>query len=134
MYLFDMVLLPIGCVLSGLIAAAPVLLRMLPWFLRFVEGLLPFRAPVGIATLLTGVVCLLFPYQDIPLLGSLFPAAVAIGVGLMLSLEYFAGNKKLPKSALTWIGNVLMYLKNPLGLSSIFLGLAHLSLSRIPFV
>ena len=131
----DLVILPLGCVVCGVLAASPVILRVLPFLSGLVEALARRRAPVGLATALAGVVALIFPAHGPSMLGSFVPALLAIGVGLGLSVDVLAGTNlaRRFRKPLVVLGNALIYVRVPLGLIAVAAGLFHAVSPASPF-
>lgn len=136
MLVTDMVILPLGCLLCGLLSASGLLLRSLPALRRLVESLLPRKATVGLVTTLAGLISLFFPYYGPTFIGSLFPATAAVVVGVTLSLELLLDLPLLHerRRALARIGNALLYLRNPLGVLCMTSGVLHLCFPAVPFL
>ena len=126
MTVMDLVVLPLGCIASGLLASAGVVLRRFPGAGAVINALLPLKIWIGAATLAASALSLLLPASGPPILGSFFPAAAGLCVGALLCLELIAGSRSIRrKEQLAWIGNTLLYLKNSLGLASILFGFLH---------
>lgn len=134
MAFFDIVLLPLGSLICGIMAAANIVLGLFPLLRKFVYGILSYRIVIGLVTVFSGIMALLFPYRDIIFFGSFFPAVTGIMAGLMLSLEYFSDKNYFNKNTMVWIGNVLLYLKYPLGIAAIIFGIMHLFKSSTLFL
>jgi hypothetical protein len=124
----DLVVLPLGCIACGLLAAAAFVSRHVPGAGALVNAMLPYRRIIGVATAVSGVLALLVPASGPPVFGSLFPAASGILVGGMFSVELLAGGhwSRRGRELVALIGNALLYVKGPLGLCSIFFGFSHL--------
>jgi hypothetical protein len=127
----DLVVLPLGCIAGGLLASAGVVLRRFPAAGVVINALLPLKIWIGAAALAASTLSLLLPASGPPILGSFFPAAAGLCVGALLCLELIAGSRSIRnKERLVWIGNTLLYLKNPLGLASILFGFLHFFFHR----
>jgi hypothetical protein len=135
MVLVDPVLLSVGCILCGMLASWSLLSRRTPALRGVLNALLPFKTAIGAATAACAVLSILFPAAGPPVFGSLFPGAVGFLIGVMFSLEILMDARFLRgrKEALARIGNVLLYLKIPLGLLSIFMGILHMLFSEALF-
>ena len=131
----DLFILPIGCLVCGLLVASPPLLLKLPALRAAPEALERLRVPIGLATALAGLLALVFPVHGPPVLGSLFPAATGIAIGLLLVLDLLLDVPFLKRyrKALAWVGNALLYVKRPLGALAAVAGILHLIAPQAPF-
>lgn len=132
----DLFILPVGCLVCGLLVASPPSLRMLRALRAAMEALDRFRVPIGLATSLAGLLALLFPVHGPPILGSLFPAAIGITVGLLLVLDLLldVAFVKRYRRPLAWVGNALIYVKRPLGALAAVAGILHLLAPQAPLL
>ena len=135
MLVADLVVLPLGCLVCGLVSASSFLLRRFPSLRIIVYALLPFKVPAGFLTIMAAVLSLLFPYYGPPFAGNLVTSAVGVLVGTLLSLDILMENRFLRryKERLAWVGNILIYMKNPVGLISLVAGCIHLLFPATPF-
>ncbi len=135
MVFIDFVLLPAGCILCGIMASSSLVLRFIPGISRIVLEILPFRGYLSAITIFAGLVSLFFPADGMLLLGNLFPAFFGILSGIILSVEYLADIKFLKRNRIfvIWIGNVLQWIKKPVGLLTLFLGVTHLFFRDLMF-
>ncbi len=132
----DLLILPIGCLVCGLLASSSMLLRNTPVLRAAIDRLTPFRVPIGMATALAGLIALLLPAHGPPFIGSLLPAVVGIAIGLSLSLDVLLDVPMLRRRwrALAILGAALTYARRPLGLLAVLSGLLHLLYPGAPLV
>jgi hypothetical protein len=135
MVLTDRIILPAGCILCGILMASSGFLRLFPRLGPAVLGLLPLKAPIGTLTLMAGLLSLFFPADGPALFASLFPSLIGIASGAFLILDLLLEFPLLRryKRQLSWIGNAMLYARNPLGWSSFGLGVLHLCFAKAPF-
>jgi hypothetical protein len=135
MFMVDVVILSLGCMACGLLSASSLILSMLRGLRVLVYALMPLKTSIGAVTALAGLVSLLFPADGPPIFGSLLPGAVGLLLGVLLCLEMLMDTRffRRYKEIFVRFGNALLYLKNPLGLLSIFAGIMHLLFSKTLF-
>jgi len=135
MTIVDVVILSIGCMACGLLSASSLILSRLRGLRILVYALMPLKIPIGAATALAGFVSLLFPADGPPIFGSLLPGAVGLLLGTLFCLEVLMDARffRRHKEDFVRFGNALLYLKNPLGLLSLFAGIMHLLFSKSLF-
>lgn len=129
---FDRLLLPVGAILSGLIAAGSIVSAYVRSLRELIHMIFPYKAIIGAVSLMAGVMAFLFPYQGPPLLGSLFPALFGASAGLLLLLENLTDQKILERKKMIQLGNILIWFKYPLGLLALFSGILHLLIPDTP--
>jgi hypothetical protein len=124
----DLLILPLGCFACGLLSASSLLLRSVPALRVVVYALVPLKIPIGVLTALASALALLFPAHGPLLFGSLFPGLVGLLLGALFSLEAFmdTGPVRRWRGAVARWANAMVYLKHPLGLLALFLGVMHL--------
>jgi hypothetical protein len=129
-------LLSIGCIVCGIIATSPVILKKVTILKNIIYGIIRYRIVIGLATFITALMTLFSPENGYFIVGSLFPAASGLLVGILLCLEYFVNNKIIfvDRLSMVWFGNVLMYCKIPLGLISLFFGFLHIFYADVLFL
>ncbi len=136
MMIADLVVLPVGCILCGIMASAGILLRYFRGLGSLLNALLPYATVIGAVTAVSAALSLIFPFQGPPVFGSLFPSAAGLLLGLLFCLELLTGSRLFSrrKELLIQLGNALLYLKVPLGLASILFGILHLFYSSQVFL
>ncbi len=135
MSILDMVIMPLGCIACGMLAAASLLSRTVPGFHKAAYLLLPFKTFIGLVTILASAASFAVPASGPPVFGSLFPAASGMLAGALLAVELLTDSRigKNRKLLITQIGNALIYLKIPIGLAAMFFGLMHLMFAEALF-
>ena len=87
------------CLIGGVIAVLPLFTEKHPGLAAFDDKLTPYKIIVGLAVLIIGVIRLIVPFHRsgsspfIPVFGDLIPAALAILLGILVSIEFLEGVK-----------------------------------------
>ncbi len=131
----DLIVLPVGCLMCGLLAGSNVILRLAPFLRLPVELLARLRVPTGLTTALAGLVALIFPFHGPAILGSLVPALVGMAVGLCLSVDALVDTPvaRRFRRPLQMAGSALLYIRVPLGLLAIVVAVLHFVAPATPF-
>jgi hypothetical protein len=129
-------LLSIGCIVCGIITTSSIILKKMPVLKGIVYSIIRYKIVIGLATLITAIVTLFFPGNGYIIIGSFFPAASGLLIGILLCLEYFINSKIIiiNRMVMVWFGNVLIFFKIPLGLISLFFGFLHIFYADVLFL
>jgi hypothetical protein len=135
MFIFDLIVMPLGCLFCGILASASLLSRYIPRFHVVKSALLPYKNLLGLITVFSSIVSLILPVSGPSVFGSFFPAVFGILVGGLFTIELLLNSRigKNKKELISRIGNALLFLKWPIGLFAIFFGLMHLIFNASPF-
>lgn len=135
MLVADMIVLPLGCLICGLLASASFTLRYVPGFRPVVYAVLPYKGAIGLLTVAAAVLSIVAPVSGPPVFGSFLPAVFGLLAGGLFTLELIADSRMgIRKKALfAQIGNALVYLKWPIGLLAMVFGFLHLIFSESLF-
>ncbi|MFW6138373.1 MAG: hypothetical protein ACOC7U_04285 [Spirochaetota bacterium] len=126
------------CVVGGFIIVVPLFTEKHPVLKTIDEKLSPYKIIIGLAVLVIGVVAFIAPYHSpgralIPIFGDFFPSVFAILCGMLISVDFLETVKGIPGSFLEKLKSVLGRYQFPVGFASIFFGVVHWFLFKIPF-
>ena len=125
----------IANLLSGLVLASEHLGNKISFF----ELINKFFKNAGVRLVLAflvvvvGLIKLVWPYQGIPVLGDLFPAAAGLGGGFTLLFDFIRNKSDVTSETMTKMDKIFLGNKFIIGIGSILIALLHFFLNGIIF-
>ena len=143
--------LGLACLIGGFLIILPLFMEKNQGLKRFDEKIKPYKIIIGLAILIIGAIKFFAPYHGggkplIPIFGDFLPAALAILVGIFISVDFLeslqgskkkdaasqAGVKKM-ESFWTRTKSVLQRYQYPIGFASMLFGLLHWFIFKVIF-
>jgi hypothetical protein len=128
------------CLVGGVIAVLPLFTEKHPRLAAFDEKLTPYKIIVGLVVLIIGVIRLIVPFHRsggspfIPVFGDLIPAALAILLGILVSIEFLEGVKGFKGKFSASLKETLHTYQYPIGFGGIVFGILHWFLFWVVFL
>lgn len=128
------------CLIGGVIAVLPLFTEKHPRLAAFDEKLTPYKIIVGLAVLIIGVIRLIVPFHSsggspfIPIFGDFIPAALAILLGILVSIDFLEGVKGFKGKFSESLKETLHKYQYPIGFGGIVFGILHWFLFWVVFL
>jgi hypothetical protein len=128
--------LGLACLVGGFICVLPLFTEKYPRLGEFDGKLTPYKIIIGLAILIIGVIRFIVPFHGsgrhplVPIFGDLIPSALAILLGVLVSMEFLESVKGFKGELTSRLKETLHRYQYPIGFGGMVFGILHWFLFR----